>query len=46
MQIMLKNLIFSGFLKKMCEASELAIIHVCEDLTKFGYMLERKSRKV
>jgi hypothetical protein len=29
----------------MCEVSKLAIIHVCEDLAKFGYMLERKVEK-
>jgi hypothetical protein len=29
----------------MREISMLAIIHVCEDLAKFGYMLERKVEK-
>jgi len=29
----------------MREVSKLAIIHVCEDLAKFGYILERKVEK-
>jgi hypothetical protein len=30
----------------MREVSKLAIIHVCEDLAKFGYILERKVEKI